>query len=322
MKTTFTITLFVTIALLLSACRTSPVEPASQTISPSQTVSARTLTPVPNLTETPKGGLATGQDAIVEDLEVMVLESFPVQVNAVVRGSLPDGCTTIQTITASREGDIFDLTILTQRPVGVSCTEALVPFEETVSLDVYGLPAGSYSVKAGDQTASFQLNVDNLPQDVKSCPEPGEDQKLFQDDAAVVPYCFLYPSDFEPLSGEMEGFHTLVGPGHGDEPEPVRATLSITTFDPAGQTLESFVDTRVAEYPGLTIQQEPINLGGEPAILLPEFPGRLPASMVYAEKGDWIYELTFWPDDPAVPDAREDMRRLYEIVVKTWVFLD
>jgi hypothetical protein len=322
MKPSFTITLFVTIALLLAACRTSPAEPASQTISPSQTAPARTPTTEPNLTETPKGGLATGQDAIVENLEVMILESFPVQVNVVVRGSLPDGCTTIQTITTSRESDRFDLTILTQRPIGAECTEALVPFEETVSLDVFGLPAGTYTVKAADQTASFQLDVDNLPQEVKSCPKPGEDQKLFRDDVAVVPYCFLYPADFEPLSGEMEGFHTLVGPKHGDEPEPMRATLSIATFDPAGRTLEGFVDTKVAEYPGLTIQQESIDLGDVPAILLPEFPGRLPASMVYAEKGGRVYELTFWPDDPAAPEARADMRRLFEIVVRSWVFLD
>lgn len=43
------------------------------------------------------------------------------------------------------------------------CTQALVPFETTVALDVVGLPAGTCWVIAGDQCKSFTLDVANEP---------------------------------------------------------------------------------------------------------------------------------------------------------------
>ena len=41
------------------------------------------------------------------------------------------------------------------------CTMALVPFEENVKLDVYGLDAGTYLVKAYDLSESFTFDMDN-----------------------------------------------------------------------------------------------------------------------------------------------------------------
>jgi hypothetical protein len=38
---------------------------------------------------------------------------------------------------------------------------AIVPFEEIISLDVEGLPAGEYTVKYGDLTETFTLEQDN-----------------------------------------------------------------------------------------------------------------------------------------------------------------
>lgn len=111
---------------------------------------------------TGNGDIVLTSDAVVENLSVMVMESYPVQVSVRVSGYLPDGCTTIREVRASREGDTFTINIITQRPGGdVACTMAIVPFEESVSLEVEGLPAGDYRVESGNLRESFTLDTDN-----------------------------------------------------------------------------------------------------------------------------------------------------------------
>lgn len=102
-------------------------------------------------------------EARVESIEILMLESFPVQVNVVARGNLPDGCTRIDQISEERVGNEFRITITTVRPADAVCTEALVPFEEVISLDVYGLEAGVYAVDVNGVTGTFELAVDNVP---------------------------------------------------------------------------------------------------------------------------------------------------------------
>jgi hypothetical protein len=87
----------------------------------------------------------TGQNAYVDEIDVLILESFPVQVNVVVRGNLPDGCTYLDEFDVVQDGNTFNITVWTIRDPDAMCTMALVPFEETVSLDVEGLPAGEYT---------------------------------------------------------------------------------------------------------------------------------------------------------------------------------
>ena len=97
----------------------------------------------------------TGQ-AEVESLEVLILESFPVQVQVVARGSLPDGCTTIESASISREGTSFTDIISTERPAEAICTDVLISFERVIPLDVEGLLAGEYSVSVNEVTAFFE----------------------------------------------------------------------------------------------------------------------------------------------------------------------
>jgi hypothetical protein len=97
---------------------------------------------------------------IVDDVELSTMESFPVQVAALVRGNLPDGCSVLDGISATRAGNVFTLNVTAHRKDGM-CTAALVPFEERVALDVEGLKAGTYRVVAGDVSAEFTFDVDN-----------------------------------------------------------------------------------------------------------------------------------------------------------------
>ena len=118
--------------------------------------------------EAPEGPGADAEEggrAYIESLELKVLESFPVQVHARVAGSLSDACTRVASVAQSRAGSTFTLDIRTMRPAGAFCAQALTPFDETVVLDVFALPAGTYTVHAGEKSATFTLGIDNILED-------------------------------------------------------------------------------------------------------------------------------------------------------------
>ena len=105
--------------------------------------------------------------AVVEYTEILVLESFPVQIHVIAKGYLPDGCTEIDMVEEERDGNTFTVTITTKRPKDMMCTQAIVPYEKVVPLDVYGLKAGMYDVNVNSVTDSFELSTDNIIEDVE-----------------------------------------------------------------------------------------------------------------------------------------------------------
>lgn len=102
--------------------------------------------------------------ALVEEVDIRILESFPVQVHVAARGNLPDGCTQINenATTVQRDGNTFNVYLGTIRPKEALCTEALVPFEHTIPLDVYGLERGTYTVNVNGVEETFELTIDNI----------------------------------------------------------------------------------------------------------------------------------------------------------------
>jgi hypothetical protein len=104
-----------------------------------------------------------GEGVYIDSVEVLILESWPVQFVALVRGHLADGCTTIEEIRVGRtaEANRFEITIVTARDPEAMCTMALVPFEESVELSIDGLPAGTYEVEAHGVSAEFELPANN-----------------------------------------------------------------------------------------------------------------------------------------------------------------
>ena len=104
----------------------------------------------------PTIGLAT-----VEEIDILTLESFPVQIFVIASGYLPDPCTEIYQISQEREGNAFFITIETYRSPGF-CIQVLAPFEEVIPLKVYGLPAGTYTVEVNGVQGSFDLEIDNI----------------------------------------------------------------------------------------------------------------------------------------------------------------
>lgn len=93
----------------------------------------------------------------VESIEVRILESQPVQVQAVVRGQLADACTTITDATVEAQEKRYVITLETTRPADQMCAQMLTPFEQVVPLGTPDPATGDYEVQAGDVVQSFTL---------------------------------------------------------------------------------------------------------------------------------------------------------------------
>ncbi len=115
---------------------------------------------------TPKAGMVTGM-AEVEGIDILIMESFPVQVAVMAYGTLRDACTEIDAVRQrfDAETNTFAVEIRTVRDPDQMCAQVLTPFEERIALDVYGLPAGTYTVDVNGVTDTFTLDVDNAPVD-------------------------------------------------------------------------------------------------------------------------------------------------------------
>lgn len=105
--------------------------------------------------------------ATVEDIDILILESFPVQVTVAVKGYLADGCTQIDAKSPSQEFNqahkSFMIVLKTQRPEEAICTQALVPFTKNIKLEnVVGLLAGTYTVSVNGVSETFTLEMDNV----------------------------------------------------------------------------------------------------------------------------------------------------------------
>jgi inhibitor of cysteine peptidase len=198
MKKRMVFSLLISIGLILSACGTiiptpyndfpprptstpggpAGTPPATEDITPAAThelnpgdgvVSSNDPTAVLPTASAPGGltvnpGTGVKGVAVVDSIELLTLESFPLQIHAILRGNLPDGCTTIGQIDSVYDAatKTFTITPHTTRPADMMCTQALVPFEQNVALDVYGLAKGTYVVVAGSNRVTFDLGQDNI----------------------------------------------------------------------------------------------------------------------------------------------------------------
>ncbi len=166
------VAMLLVVVLLFAACGTKAA-PATTPPPPDVAVSSEPAdTPAPAATPVsanPLGSDASSGgidmmlgEATVEQIELQMMESFPVRVNVRAQGLLADGCTSIKGVEQVRDSQTFTVTIQTQRPRDRMCTQALKPFEHNVALEVVGLPAGTYTVNINGITDTFTLAMDNV----------------------------------------------------------------------------------------------------------------------------------------------------------------
>jgi hypothetical protein len=114
--------------------------------------------------------------APVDQVRLRMMTSFPLQVSVDVKGHLPDGCTEIDEVktTYDEQAKTFDVAITTWREDREACTQQAVLFEEAIPLDVYGLPAGTYTVNVNGVSDTFTFRSDNT----LSGTAPGRDTRV------------------------------------------------------------------------------------------------------------------------------------------------
>lgn len=96
-------------------------------------------------------------EAIIESVEVRILESDPVQIEAVIRGQLPDACSFIQDSSVGAVGSTFYIRLTTARQLAQRCIQSLTPFEHVVRLGSPEPATGTYAVYVGAVVATFTL---------------------------------------------------------------------------------------------------------------------------------------------------------------------
>ncbi len=99
---------------------------------------------------------ATGE-AIVESIEIRILASEPLQVEAVVRGQLPDACAFIERTSVIAESTTFRIRMTTAHQPNQRCAPMPTPFEEVILLGSPQPPTGTYDVRINDLVETFSL---------------------------------------------------------------------------------------------------------------------------------------------------------------------
>jgi len=118
--------------------------------------------------------------AQVLSVKTQISDTTPVQVNAVIQGSLTESCAVLGETQVEYAANTFQITIYTLRPADQRCDQAAIPFETTFTLNTSDLPAGSYTVVANGVSAVFTLPVKDLT------PSPNPDTTLVPDNSACV----------------------------------------------------------------------------------------------------------------------------------------
>jgi len=98
----------------------------------------------------------------VDTVDILVMESFPLQISATVSGNLSVPCVELLNPAISYSNNTFTV-VLAESTLGPaeSCIAVIEPFETSIALDVLDLPAGTYTVNVNGVTAEFTFDMDN-----------------------------------------------------------------------------------------------------------------------------------------------------------------
>ena len=146
------------LGLFLSACSAAqpqqPSEPVQvETPIPDQPVDS---SPSPTPEPTAGGSMRTGP-IYVDEVELVMMESYPVQVRLILRGSLPNPCSSFAwgVEEPDSQGRIV-VQAYSLQEADLACIQVLEPMEESLPLGAF--TQGSFSVWLnGERVAEFEL---------------------------------------------------------------------------------------------------------------------------------------------------------------------
>jgi hypothetical protein len=133
----------------------------------------------------------------------------------------------------------------------------------------------------------------------------------------------LHPDGYDVDEGTADQAALLVGSLQDVE----HPKLFINVGDAQGRTAEQIAEGLAggvqASMPGYEVERTfGLTLGYEPAWVLENMPGQEISRQVVAVHGDRLYTLAFIPADPGMGDVYEQMEALYELVVRSFRFLE
>ena len=92
----------------------------------------------------------------IQEIEVLLAESHPVQVTVEVTGWLPDSCTAHHETHLTQEENTITIQITTTRPKDFACATVVTEYQERISIGT--LPAGDYKVTVNDIAQQFRVD--------------------------------------------------------------------------------------------------------------------------------------------------------------------
>lgn len=226
------------LGLFLGGCasETSPTE----TITPAATPMDNTVTPAPTIEPSPMATATNAlftSEAAVDDIQVSLLSTSPVEVQVTASGHYPDGCTETAEIVQDRNENIFMITVVTQRPTDAVCTEALVPFTETFMLqNVTNLAENVYTVQANGATAQFELELSSLPNTDSELmaavsPAAGTPDSTVTVTASGFPANTTVDIGFGPVESE----YAVIASGQTDDAGHLNTTVTVPETAASGE---------------------------------------------------------------------------------------
>lgn len=95
-------------------------------------------------------------DSSIDEIEILLLESQPVQVTVVVSGFFPNGCYSSHETHQTREGNTITLQMTDIHHLGVLCTQAVIEYETQVDIGIFA--PGDYKVIVNGIAQEFRVD--------------------------------------------------------------------------------------------------------------------------------------------------------------------
>lgn len=101
--------------------------------------------------------------ANVESVTLIAIGQTPVKIHASVKGNYPNDCTLIYDIKQGWKEEVYEIRIMTKRPVNDSeCEPGPIPFEDLYEIPVFQLRAGEYIVDVNGVEEPLVFVFDNV----------------------------------------------------------------------------------------------------------------------------------------------------------------
>ena len=156
------VTLTFTVGILAACSGTPPAATDPPVIATPPIMVEPTQRPLPRPLNTaylpqPGDSKFSRGNVFIEDSEVLVMESFPVQIALVLSGELPTPCNQLRAIAnPPDEGNRIQVEVYSVIDPAETCIQVLEPFEANVGLGSF--PSGHYSVWVnGEMVGEFDV---------------------------------------------------------------------------------------------------------------------------------------------------------------------